>query len=610
MKIPIGQLDGKPIGFDLETLVATRLLIQANSGAGKSYLIRKLMEQLFGHIPVIAIDPEGEFATLRERFGYVLVGKGGETPADVRTAGAVAEKLLEIRASAVCDLYEMKPGDRHRWVQAFLEAVVNAPKSMWRPTIFILDEVHVFCPEKGESCASEAVVDLITRGRKRGYCTIAATQRLAKFRKDASAELLNRLVGGTFEDVDVKRAVELMGVADKDVRDFKQSLKTIDPGWFYAFGRAISKERVLLKIDQVATSHPKAGSAKHAAEPPPTPEQVKAMLPQLADLPRAAEEKARTVEELKAKIRSLTGELAAAKKLPVSQLSAKDAAAIERAVRSRDKQWRDCVNPVVALCKQQLKQAWDEMTIPPPLAGNWLLNSKSSPANSETEDVQTEGNRDVRSVLARETERPVSASHITPGLPIVAARRVVSRYDTPELREHIERERQADRASTNGNLSRPQLNILAALAQFEALGRSSVDKKWVATLAGASHRSSAYINNLGYLRTNGYIEYPSTGVASLTKEGRSKAPVYDPPASPEEMLGRCQLVVSGPQGRILKALAAVYPKSLIKPDLAERSGASATSSAFINNLGALRSAGMLDYPEQGRVRLADWILLE
>lgn len=179
MKINIGKTsEGRDVSFDLDTLISTRLLIQANSGAGKSWLLRRLMEQLFGHVQVIAIDPEGEFATLREKYGYVLVGKGGETPADPRTAAAVAEKLLEIRASAVCDIYEMRPPDRHQWVRLFLEAMINAPKKLWHPVIVIVDEAHMFCPEKGagESAAQESMIDLCTRGRKRGYCAVWATQ--------------------------------------------------------------------------------------------------------------------------------------------------------------------------------------------------------------------------------------------------------------------------------------------------------------------------------------------------------------------------------------------------------------------------------------------------
>lgn len=81
-KIIIGNTtDGKNAQIDVDVLLRTRLLLQANSGKGKSWLLRKLCELLFGKVQVIVIDPEGEFATLREKYDYVLVGKGGETAA-------------------------------------------------------------------------------------------------------------------------------------------------------------------------------------------------------------------------------------------------------------------------------------------------------------------------------------------------------------------------------------------------------------------------------------------------------------------------------------------------------------------------------------------------
>src|SRR5258708_4093606 len=81
MKILLGKHGNKPAYLDVDSLLRTRLLVQGNSGRGKSWLLRRLTEELFGKVQVIIIDPEGEFATLREKFGYVLVGKGGDTPA-------------------------------------------------------------------------------------------------------------------------------------------------------------------------------------------------------------------------------------------------------------------------------------------------------------------------------------------------------------------------------------------------------------------------------------------------------------------------------------------------------------------------------------------------
>ena len=47
--IKLGEHNGKTVGFDLDVLLATRLLIQASSGAGKSWAIRRIVEQAFSH---------------------------------------------------------------------------------------------------------------------------------------------------------------------------------------------------------------------------------------------------------------------------------------------------------------------------------------------------------------------------------------------------------------------------------------------------------------------------------------------------------------------------------------------------------------------------------
>ena len=108
-KIELGKAaTGENVCIDISTLVATRLLVTASSGGGKSETLRRILEEAVGSIQCIVIDPEGEFSTLRERKPFVLVGEGGETPADIRTAALVATRLLELNASAVCDIYEMR----------------------------------------------------------------------------------------------------------------------------------------------------------------------------------------------------------------------------------------------------------------------------------------------------------------------------------------------------------------------------------------------------------------------------------------------------------------------------------------------------------------------
>src|ERR1700691_5607809 len=72
----IGQIvGGEKLELDLPTLVDTRLLIQANSGGGKSWLLRLIAES--AGIQTIVLDNEGEFASLREAVDVLLVGAGG-----------------------------------------------------------------------------------------------------------------------------------------------------------------------------------------------------------------------------------------------------------------------------------------------------------------------------------------------------------------------------------------------------------------------------------------------------------------------------------------------------------------------------------------------------
>src|SRR5436309_8076276 len=100
------------VTLDLPTLLDTRLLVQANSGGGKSWLLRRLLEQSHSKVRQIVIDLEGEFATLRERYDYVLAGKEGDTPADPKSAGLLAQRLLELNVSAIIDLYDLHYQDR------------------------------------------------------------------------------------------------------------------------------------------------------------------------------------------------------------------------------------------------------------------------------------------------------------------------------------------------------------------------------------------------------------------------------------------------------------------------------------------------------------------
>jgi uncharacterized protein len=325
-KIDLGRLsDDRPFAGDLDLILSSNLLVQANSGGGKSWALRRMIEQSFGHVPQIIIDPEGEFSTLRQKFDLILVGKDGETPADVRSAQLLAHRLLELGVSAVVDLFEMSPTARPLWVATFLQALVDAPKRLWRELLVYVDEAHMLAPEPGHGAVDSeahrrcrsAMIEMASRGRKRGYGLVAATQRLGKLSKDFAAELKSVLIGQTFIDIDRERAAGNLGIAKADKAGFFRDVKNLAPGHFFAMGRALVLEPTPVKIGDVQTEHPKAGR-RQSAPPPPT-EKIRHLLPQLADLPREAEQKILTEKELRARIVDLERQLAQAKPGPETE---------------------------------------------------------------------------------------------------------------------------------------------------------------------------------------------------------------------------------------------------------------------------------------------------
>ena len=255
-KIPINDT----VSIDLPTLIDTRLLVQANSGGGKSWLLRRLLEQSHGKVQQIVIDLEGEFSTLREKYDYILAAKEGDTAAKPRSAALLAKRLLQLNVSAIIDLYELSHQERKHFVRLFLSAMVNAPKNLWHPCLVIIDEAHVFCPQVGQSEAMESVIDIATRGRKRGYCAVLATQRLSKLHKDAVAKMNNKLIGRTGLDIDRKRAAKELGFTTKEDA---LSLRNLAPGEFYAFGPAISESVEKITVGSVEDKPPQGRSTHY-----------------------------------------------------------------------------------------------------------------------------------------------------------------------------------------------------------------------------------------------------------------------------------------------------------------------------------------------------------
>lgn len=290
---PIGRgMEEEAVSVSLPVLLDSRLLIQGNSGAGKSHLMRLILEKISGKAQAIVLDPEGEFSTLRERFDFVLAGKGGEVPAHPSCAATLARKLMELRTSAIIDLYDLRLPEQREFIRLFLDELLALPKELYKqPLLVAIDEAHKFCPEKesGKAQSTDAVIALLSQGRKRGLCGALLTQRLSKLNKDAAAECNNVMVGRTWLDLDQERAGAALGMK----RATQNVLRDLAPGAFYAFGPALAaaghKGLLLFRSGDVLTTHPKVGE-RMGLKPPAPSAAIRAVAKELQDIPRQAEE--------------------------------------------------------------------------------------------------------------------------------------------------------------------------------------------------------------------------------------------------------------------------------------------------------------------------------
>ena len=253
--IEIG-IDGaqRPVQINVQELLATRLLVQGNSGSGKSHLLRRLLEESAGLVQQIVIDPEGDFVTLADAYSHIVVDAGDYNEAEIAAMGA---RIREHRASVVLSLDTLEIEAQMSCVAVFLNALFDAPRAHWFPALVVVDEAQMFAPSaSGEvsdtvrRASLSAMTNLMCRGRKRGLAGAIATQRLAKLAKNVAAEASNFLMGRTFLDIDMARAADLLGMERRQA----EQIRDLDRGCFLGLGPAISRRPVSIRIGSTRTA--------------------------------------------------------------------------------------------------------------------------------------------------------------------------------------------------------------------------------------------------------------------------------------------------------------------------------------------------------------------
>lgn len=614
-KPTLGTAAGREVEIDVDELVASRLLVQANSGGGKSWIVRRLLEQTHGKVPHLVLDVEGDFHTLRERFDYVLAGReGADCPAHTAAAGALARRFLELGVSAIVDISEMSndasaPDNRYAFVARFLEALIDAPRSLWHPTLVVVDEAQKFCPESRDSKVASrgAVVDLLSRGRKRGFAAVLATQRLSELAKSAASECTNVMIGRTILDVDQDRAIRALGLAPREGR---RALRELDPGTFHVFGPAFGVTGVeLVKSGAVSTTHPRPG--RKQVRVTPAPDKVKAVLAELASIPREAEKEAKDLAQAQAQVRELKRELRQAqsgqpKVAPADPRAAERAAAA--ATKAADARLAALAKKVAAEVEAALRPAEKALELFQKAA--LAMGAALERALLAAGVVTVKGGRVVR--IAHGPVARVDQV-LADGVDVTAPARCLPSPGSVDRTERPHANRQAVKQEGNhGDVSGSERRILDALAFLEATGLPGpYPREQVAAVASYGVRGGRFGNLLGALAGRELLQH-GNGVVELTDAGRAIASAGGAPTTREEVQRRFFATASGSEQRVLKPILDAYPEALSREQVAAACEPpfEVGGGRFGNLVGRLHTMGAVEYPSRGLVRARAWLFLE
>ncbi len=551
------------------------IAVLGKTGAGKSSVMRTLVESLLGeHKPVCIIDPKGDWWGLKssadgKHAGFPVVIFGGEhadVPINAHSGAHIAELVATGNRPCIIDLGGWMVAERTRFFIDFASALFRTARGMrW----LVVDEVHNFAPQ-GKVLDPQAgqmlhwANRLASEGRGKGLQIIAASQRPQKVHKDfltscetlIAMRVIHPLDRGAIKDwidgcPDAAKGKEVLGSLASMPRG---------TGWVWSPEIGFGPQQIAFpKFSTYDSFKPSTGEAKLKGWAEVNLEEVKA---KLADVVKEAQ--ANDPKLLRARISQLERERAAEK------ANAPKVLAIDHdAVRAAEKRGRD---------------------------EGFAAGVQYTTSGIATALAHIKQGVDVLALQLKEAAKPLQVPRAPSARPAPAPR-------VPEPR--------APRRQSDGSaaLTAPQQRILDTLKMLEGLRIGQPSRAQLALWCEVSPTSGGYFNNLGALRTAGMLDYPSGGTVALTDAGRAAADAVPPP-SVEQMQASLFSKVGASKAAILKALIEIYPKDASRDDLAQMIDVSPTSGGYFNNLGALRTLGVIDYPAPSRVVALPVLFLE
>lgn len=562
-------------------------------GQGKSYAAQKYAELLHAAgVPFVVLDPVGNWYGLRlDKDGKspgiavpVFGGLHGDIPLEATAGKMIADVIVDRGISAVLDVSQFESdAERHRFAADFGARFYYRRKTAPAVVTLILEECQEVVPQNPMG-DEKRVLHIYTRiaklGRNYGIGLALVSQRPQEVSKKVLnlTELLFAFqLTGPHERKAVEGWIQEKGVDD----DIAAILPKLERGAPHAWSPA------WLKISEVVHIEPK--QTFDAGSTPTLHGKAEARELAPIDLEKLRKDMAATIEKAKADDpRELRKQIAEKDRL-LKQLQAghpKGARNIPENIPSKTVEKFVLKDGQLARAEKIIER----------------LEALRDRTGDFEEDLHTIA-KEIRDAIAS-TRAPVvqTRASYAPEKTTQAPRVIGATVSRPAPRVF----------SSNGDhsITPAKQKILNALAFLHGIGVAPADKTQLALIAGVSPTSGGYFNNLGSLRSSGLIDYPSGGTVALTDAGAAIASTDGVPSTTDELHDAIRAKLPPAKWRIIEALIRSYPKAMSKDAVAEQIDVSPTSGGYFNNLGSLRSLGLLDYPQPGMVAAQPVLFLE
>lgn len=572
-----------PFSFELKLPLDTAtetFAFLGRKGRGKTYGAQRFFELLHGAgVQCVALDPVGNWWSLRVgKDGkspglpvYVFGGPHGDVPILPDAGAFVARVIVEKGISVILDVSRFRKGERKRFMTAFAEEFFHLKKDAVSPVHLFVEEAHKFVPQivrDGEEQMLGAMEDIVRIGRNYGIGASLISQRSASVNKDVLTQVECLIAYQTASAQDKKAIKNWIEENDDEGLALFSEIKSLQRGealfWSPSVLQVFKKIHITEKTTYDASSTPKVG-AKSRAPVRLAKVDLEGIHSAMKEIVASAE--ASDVKALQRRVKQLEVELAK-KQAPVLKTETK-------------KEITPIIVPKMLARLEKLADRLTKDTERLDVTRDRLAQSQQAIV-SELGNMLTLARRvaDGDNVVRREVKGANS------GLPpeLVSDALALARQHVPRIgaQRHppmgMSPRLKVEMPPSEG-LNAPQQKILDTLALLEQLDIEA-DRPTLAAWYGVHINNKGFSNNLGTLRTAGFIDG-----CSLTDAGRARA---KPIAIPTQEALREQLLspLNAPQRKLVELLLA--NGAMEKNTLADAYGVHPNNKGFNNNIGTLR----------------------